>query len=66
MKLEKELYEGWEQKAYPQYVLDDKFRLCLEVKEFFRKEYFPQPIIDAIEKERVYQKSLEGKKASNE
>lgn len=66
MKLEKELYEGWEQKAYPRYVLDDKFRLCLEVKEFFRKEYFPQPIIDAIEEERTYQKSLEGKKTSNE
>ena len=64
MQLDRELYEGWERKCYPR-VVADKFRLCLEEKELFRREYFPKPILDAIEEERSYQKSLEGKNASN-
>ncbi len=51
MKLDRELYEGWESEAYPR-VLEDKLRLRLEEKEFFRREYFPQSILDAIDEER--------------
>ena len=64
MQLDRELYDVWERKVYPR-VVTDKFRLRLEEKVHFRREYFPQPILDAIEEERIRQKSLGEKKPSN-
>ena len=61
-ELERELYERWEPYSLGSYIIrNDKLRKCLEEKEIFRKEYFPQPILDAIEKNREYQKSLDDK-----
>ncbi len=64
MKLDRELYEGWEGRLWPQVRLD-KFTELLEEKVIFRREYFPQSILEVVDESREYQKSLGSKKDSN-
>jgi len=65
MKLEREQYDEWEWAlSHSRGLGPDKLKQLLEEKEIFRREYFPQPIIEAIERERKHQKSLGSKESS--
>jgi len=64
LKIDRELYEGFERRVWPQ-VRTDRFLSQLEEKVIFRREYFPQSILEEVEKNRKYQKSLGSKRNSD-